>query len=230
MRSFKPALIAFACALSLSSAQAVQTVDVGAFTVEYDETTAFGQIAFTSGSTGFEAFGWNLSPSIQAVSIGGANAAGSFAMPWFRVTVNPGYVLSGGVEGFLGNLVYNLVGDGAQVSASVGGTLSVNGGSAIPLGGSLDFTETVAGTGFSSGYLSGLQSINAGAISSFEFSGGLLSLLASGGSFASIIAQPQNELRVQFAVAQIPEPASWALMLGGLGVCGALARRRQARG
>lgn len=226
---FKPALLVIATALSLGSAQAVETVDLGAFTLEYDETTELGSLAFTSSSASLLGFGWNLPSSFQAISIDGAAAAGSFALPWFKISVNPGHVLTGDVESFIGNLVYNLVGNAAAVSASVSGTISVDGLSQ-PVGGDLDASVTANAPGFESGYLSGVQAANFGVFSSLEFSGGVLSLLASGGSFASIIAQPQNQFSLNVAVAEVPEPASMALMLGGLAVVGGLASRRRQRG
>jgi hypothetical protein len=67
-----------------------------------------------------------------------------------------------------------------------------------------------------------------GAFNSFSFSGGSLSLQASGGLFSSIIGQPQNELRVSLVAMPVPEPETYAMLLAGLGVMALLfSRRRQ---
>jgi hypothetical protein len=82
---------------------------------------------------------------------------------------------------------------------------------------------------FEVGYLSGSQTANVGAFTTLSFTGGLLKLNASGGSFAAITAQPQNLMKIDVAVAEVPEPASMALMLAGLGALGSVYRRRTQR-
>jgi hypothetical protein len=148
----------------------------------------------------------------------------------FTLSANSGWQLSGDIGGFIGNLVYNLVGAGASVSAEVEGNLSVDGGPALAVGGLLTQTSTAGVPGvFEVGYLSGSQTANVGAFTTLSFTGGLLKLNASGGSFAAITAQPQNLMKIDVAVAEVPEPASMALMLAGLGALGSVYRRRTQR-
>lgn len=231
---FKPALLALASALALQTlqpAQALQVVDVGAFTVTYDESSALGFLSGWYTSLGQQGFEWSIPSSVLVTSATGGSA--SFVLPAFKIEVNPGWILTGNIAGFMGNLVYNLVGAGSSVSASVSGNVSLNGGAALPVGGALTQTATGGVPGvFETGYVAGSQSGDAGPFTSFEFSGGLLTLTATApvNSFASITAQPQNKMKFDVAVAEVPEPGALALMLGGLGFVGlALTRRRATR-
>jgi PEP-CTERM motif len=224
---FAPALVALAAALSMGSAQAIQTVDVGAFTLTYDETSALGFLAGTYYSSGQRGFSWNIPSSVNVFSTGAANT-GVFVLPSFKVEVNPGWALTGSVTGFMGNLVYNLVGAGASVSATVGGSLSVDGGPATAVAGILNPTTTLAVPGFESGYMSATQTASVGGpFTSFELTGLTLTLTAQGGSFSSIVAQPQNFMKVDFAVAEVPEPATVAMLLAGLALVGGTLRTRR---
>ena len=79
-----------------------------------------------------------------------------------------------------------------------------------------------------SGYFVASQSVPLPAYSTLSFSGGLLTLNAtSTNGFASIISQPQNELKFSTVVSAVPEPETLALMLSGVAVLGSLARRRR---
>ena len=228
---FKPTLLALAGVMALQSAQALEVVDVGAFTVTYDETSSLGFLSGWYTSLGQQGFEWSIPAGVQATTATGGSA--SFTLPSFKIEVNPGWTLTGDVGGFMGNLVYNLFGPGATAGATVTGNVSVNGGAAMPVGGALDTTMTAGVPGvFETGYLSVGQSGNVGPFTSFEFTGGLLTLSVNAplGSFAAITAQPQNKMKFDVAVAEVPEPGAMALMLAGLGVVGAFVgkRRRQA--
>lgn len=223
---YKRTLAALAAALSLSSAQALEVVNVGAFTLTYDETSDLGYLSGWYTSLGWQGFNWSIPQSVQVASVNGAPATASFDLPWFQVAVNPGWTLTGNVAGFLGNLVYNLVGATAAAGATVSGSLSIDGGPAMPVGGTLTQTATAGAPGvFEVGFFAGSQSGNIGPFSSMVFSGGLLTLNASGGSFAAVTAQPQNQMKIDIAVAEVPEPAALGLMLGGLAVL-ALRKKR----
>lgn len=213
--------------LASGLAGATTTLDAGAYSVTYDETTAgFGWISswFSSGSNvGFE---WSVDPSVNVTSIGGAAVSATFAIPDFTITVNPGYTLSGPLTGSLGNIVYFLNGSGATASLTATGTVSVDGGPATTLP-SAPLPQTVITPSF--GYFVGSTTAPVGTFTSFAVTGASITLSASGGSFASIGAQPQNKLKFEFAAAPVPEPETYALMLAGLGLVGFVARRRQPR-
>jgi hypothetical protein len=213
--------------LACSLAGATTTLNAGAYSVTYDETTpGFGSISswFSAGSTvGFE---WSLDPVINVTSVAGTPATATFAIPDFTITVNPGYTLSGPLSSSLGNIVYFLNGAGATVSLTAVGNYSIDGGPVIaaPLGA---VPQTTINPAF--GYFAGSSSAPLAGFSSFSVSGASITLNASGGTFASIGAQPQNKLKFEFTATPVPEPETYALMLAGLGLVGFLARRRQGR-
>ena len=220
----------FAAVLALAGAPSVHAVSVlnlGAYTLSYDDTTpGFGGLAYSfNGGGGSTGFAWSVQPTVLVTS-GGAPAAVSFALPDFTVTVNPGWVLSGPVTGALGNLVFNEV-LGAITSATASAMVSVDGGPSAPIGGPLSKVVTTSVPGFlSAGYYAGSITVPVGGFTSFGVSGGSLALTAGGGTFSSVIGQTQNELKYSLIANPVPEPESAALLLAGLLTIGTLARRR----
>ena len=219
----------FAAILALAgaaSASAMTVTNYGAYTLSYDETTSFTFTDFSfNGGGGSTGFGWNVDTSVSVTSFGAVTPA-IFTLPDFTISVNPGWVLSGPVDGFLGNLVFNEVGAGAATSASASGMVSVDGGPALPFGGALTKVSTTVVPGYTGGYYVGNASAGIGGFSSFSFTGGTLTLSAGGGNFSSIIGQSQNELSFGLIANPVPEPETAALMLAGLLTLGSLARRR----
>ena len=218
------ATVALIAASSLASA--TTSWDLGSYTVTYDETTSFGYLAgaFTSGG-GSVGFHWNFSPTVQVTSVGGSVESASFAMPDFTISVNPGYVLSGPLMGQTGNVFYVEVG-GATTSITAASSVSVDGGlpTALP-----PTSLAKVSTGLSAGYFADSGTAPVGVFSSFSVSTASLTLAASGGSFALIGAQPQNELAFSFHANPVPEPETYVLLLAGLGVVASIARRRRQR-
>ena len=210
----------------IGSAQAVQVVDLGAFTLSYDETTpSFGALSFSfSSGGGATGFAWKLSDSVKIVSFGAASSA-VFAIPNFTISVNPGWALSGPVSALLGNLVFNEVG-GATTSATAVGSVSINSGPLLAIGGALARTVTTSVPGFVGGYYVDTTTTPAGGFNTLSLSGATLTLTAGGGTFASVIGQAQNELKYSLIANPVPEPESAALLLAGLLTIGTLARRR----
>ena len=219
----------FAAVVALAGAASANAVTVNvydAYTLSYDETTSFTFTDFSfNGGGGSTGFGWHVATSVNVTSFG-PPALASFTLPSFTISVNPGWLLSGPVDGFLGNLVFNEVGPGASTSASAGGMVSVDGGPAVAFGGPLGKVPTTTVPGYTGGYFVGSASVAAGGFSTFTFSGGALALSAGGGAFSSIIGQSQNTLSFGLIATPVPEPETAALMLAGLLTLGSLTHRR----
>lgn len=226
----KTALISLMLASGLlgaaSSASAMTVADFGKFTVTYDESTVFGGISFSFGSGDQVGFGWNIPSSVSVSNTdAGSVTTNSFDLPDFTVTADPGWMLSGAIGGFMGNLVYAHVGS-ATSSANVGGMVSIDGLGPVSAGGSLSRTATLSIPGLETGYYSVEGSAPYGTFSTFSFSSGVLALSASGGT-AAITGQPQNEFKFYFDATPVPEPETYAMMLAGLGLIGFIAARRR---
>lgn len=219
-------IVAATALLAAGLAGATTTLNAGSYSLTYDETTpGFGGISswFISGSTvGFE---WSVDPSVNVTSLGGVPASVTFAIPDFMITVNPGYTLGGPLTASLGNIVYFQNGAGATTSIMATGLVSVDGGPPTAAGGAVPQTTVTPNLG----YFSGSSTLPLGSFTSFAVTGASITLSASGGSFASIGAQPQNKLKFEFTATPVPEPETYALMLAGLGLVAFMARRRQAR-
>ena len=222
----KPIAAAVVLIAASSLATATTSWDLGSYTVSYDETTTFGYLAgaFTSGG-GSVGFNWNFSSDVQVTSAGGSLVTAIFALPDFTISANPGWTISGGVTSALGNVVYAEYG-GSTTSMSVAALVSVDGSPtfALPL-----TSMTKVPTGGALGYLADTATLPIGTFSTFSVSSGSLTLVASGGLFAAIGAQPQNALSFSFIADPVPEPETYAMLLAGLGVVGWVARRRRQR-
>ena len=208
-------------------ATATVTTSFGEYSVTYDETTFLGGISFnSSGGGGSVGFGWNF-PLTSTTSTSGL-VVGSAALPEFTITPNTGYALAGPVSGFFGNPSYIEFGSGTT-SVVVAGQLSVNGGAAAPI--SIPLVKTAGPNGIS-GIYSATAVAPLGAFSSFRLFGSTITATANvpvPGGLADISSQPQNEFRVSFIAAAVPEPETYLLFLVGLGLIGSIVRSRTSR-
>ncbi|MBL8379514.1 MAG: PEP-CTERM sorting domain-containing protein [Burkholderiales bacterium] len=220
MKNVVHVLRAAVIGLALTAAAAPVSAATAVFdqyTVDYDDSTSFSGISFSGGGGNLVLFGWSFSPSVSVTGTGIA----SFEMPSFTVTRNSGWVLSGDVSVFVGNLSYFEL--GGVTTASTSGNLSFDGGVPLSIGGALDKSAPSSPLG----YWSRTETLSSpGNFDSMNFSGGVLDLTAEG--TAAITANPQNVLRIEFyaTAAPIPEPGSYIMLLAGLGMIGMMVRRR----
>jgi hypothetical protein len=225
--SIKPLLAALSLAGFASLASATVTQDNGPYTLSYDETTSFGYLAGWFSSNPTHGFSWAVPTSAQLASLG-STASATVNLPDFTVTTNAGWALSN-ATGFLGNIVFTEV-DGATTNIRLYADVSVNGGPAVSINGdALDRVITGNGPSYVQGYFAQTASLPGG-FSSLSVSNASIVLSVSGGVFSSIAAQPQNKLEISFAVAQVPEPETAAMLLAGLAAVGLLAKRRGRQG
>lgn len=222
----KPLIAALSLMAGLSAASAA-TLNAGPYSLSYDETTTFGYLASWFSSSGNTyGFTWNFSPAASVASLG-ATVVNTVNLPSFTLTANPGYALSGGFNASLGDLGYTEVG-GATTGILAYGDVSVDGGAPINLNGhQVSWTQTTAGSGFALGYFRDSLTLPIGSFNSISLSNAHLDLSASGGVFSTINVTPQNKLEFSFTAAPVPEPETYAMLLAGLGMVGAIARRRK---
>jgi len=201
---------------------ATQTTDYGSFSVSYDNSTIFGapSLSFSS-SGGVAGFGWIVPNSVSLVSLGG-NEVAVFDLPSFTITANNGFTLSG-LNASFGNLSYVEFGD-VTTNVVASAMVSLNGGPAAAFGGNVAKVSTLSSPNFNQGYFGDSSSLP-GSFTSLSISHASLTLSSSGLGMSSIAAQPQNELKFSLIAAAVPEPESYAMLLAGLGLIGAVARR-----
>lgn len=216
------ALLALSAATAAGAATKINTYD--SFTLAYDDASIFGVPSISFGSSGnVVGFGWSLPTSVNVVSYGGGSVSNTFAVPDFVITANSGYSLSG-LTASVGNLAFTEVGT-ATTGATASGIVSVNGASGVAFGGALTKTTTSSGGGYSSGYYSGSTAAVSGSFSTLAVTNGELILSATGGVFANISSNPQNEIRFGLIASAVPEPGSYAMFLAALGMIGLISRR-----
>ena len=223
----KPVVVALSLMVGVSAASA-ETVDLGQYTLTYDETTSFGGLAGSFGtSNDTYGFSWNFAPSASVFNVGSGTTVTTVNLPSFTLTPNAGYTLSGAFNAFMGNLVYTEVGDGATTGILAYGDVSVNGGAPISINGhQVNWNVTSSAPGYRNGYFAESASLPLGSYTSISISNAHLDLSASGGTFSSISSQPQNKIEFSFMAVPVPEPETYAMLLAGLGLMGAIARRR----
>lgn len=221
---FKPVFAAIALASLSALASATVTQDNGPYTLAYDETTDFSYLESWFSSSVNYGFHWAVPTTAQVASFGTTTTT-TVNLPSFTVSANPGWALSD-ATGFLGNIVFTEVG-AATTNIQLYADISINGGPVMSINGdTLGWTPTSAGTGFLQGYFAQTMTLP-GAFTTISVSNASIVLSAGGGVFSNISAQPQNKLEISFAVAQVPEPETAAMLLAGLGALGLMAVRRR---
>jgi len=221
----KPVVVALSLMAGVSAASA-ETVNLGPYSLTYNETTSFGYVAGSFSASGdVYGFSWNFSPTVNVASSGSTIIA-TFDLPSFTITAEPGYALSD-FTAFLGNLQYTEI-NFATTNIQVLGEIAVNGGPATSVNHLVGWTETASDLTipYRSGYFAESATLP-GSFFSLDVSNASLVLSASGGAFSNIAANPQNKIEFSFTAVPVPEPETYAMLLAGLGVMGAIARRRR---
>jgi hypothetical protein len=207
-----------------TSALALTSFSFDQYTLEIDESTAFGGVSGTFSGGNTAGFNWTVPTAVQLVSFGPA-AVARFDLPSFTVTANPQYTLSGGAI-FLGNLMFNELG-GAATGIYFKAFARVDGGVPFEVGArGMSWVATTTVPSYRAGYFADAFTANGGNFTTLSISGGYIDLSASGGTLGTILAQPQNLYEFSFNAVPVPEPGAYALMLGGLVIIGWAARRR----
>lgn len=224
----KPTVIALSLLAAVSSVSAITVANIGPATVTYDETTTLGFLAGSFSSGNNYGFSWTLPNSASVVSFG-ATANTLVNLPSFTLTKNVGWNLSGAFKAFLGNPSFTEINGATNATTNIFGTadISVNGGPAATTSGLVGFTITTISGPFVGGYFSQTVSLPVGGFTSLAQSNGSLNFSASGGTFSTIISNPQNKLEYSFTATPVPEPETAAMLLSGLATLGWLARRRR---
>jgi hypothetical protein len=219
--------------LASAVAPVFTTTSFGEYSVTYESNTSFSGISFSSsGGGGSVGFGWNF-PTGSLSSTGAPNSA-TTNLPEFTITANPGYALSGAVTAQIGNLGYVTFdpafpggGGGSAAGVTFSALVSIDGGTPFALP-PVSFSS--APSGLFTGTLAGTASVAVGGFTSVHFSGVQLLTSVSGvtGGLASVSTQPQNLVTIGFTALPVPEPEAYLLFMAGLGLIGAIARRRGA--
>jgi hypothetical protein len=238
-------LAAAALLLSGSAAHAAYQVDTDAFSMKYTAGSADGGIhlftqssgvyAITLDTLGYDMSGWSGGGTEASDATGQGASAGASTWGEYTFHVAPGYRITGlSWSGSLwGGLEVATDGNrtgSASTSLDLMWSMPVHSGS-VNLG------------GVAVQDLNGVQYFSFGSGSATEFgtdfrigfygttsaaAQGLLVDLPDGSqggvtSMASIVLQ---DIQLNVHVSPVPEPGAWAMLLGGLGVLGALSRRR----
>ena len=220
--------LAVAAALLVAGLASAATLNAGAYSVTYDDTTpGFGSISNWTSGAGLVGFEWSLQAPVQVTSFGGTVTA-TYALPDFTLMANSGWTLSGAFTASIGNVTYFEAGT-ASTDLAAGGTVTIDGNpNVVPL-----TSLTKVSSGPNTGWFAGSVVVPVGDFGTLSVSGGSLTLTATAGasSFAAVVGQPQNKLKFEFFATElpVPEPETYALLLAGLGVVGLIARRRQQR-
>lgn len=209
---------------SAAASAAVTTLDGKGFDVSFKGST------FAPGAISLSADGKSVLFDTDALSAFAEKGDSDFAFDKlnFSITLDSGYTFKSLEMSQSGD--YALLKKNSEVFASMTSTVSIAGvaKSAAYKTAIFDLDGVKKGAdswSLTSTYnLAGTPYANASKLNVWALS--LLSADAAKGGFASIAA---HDYSLQVMTAAVPEPEQWALMLAGIGMVGAIARRRSAR-
>lgn len=234
---------AFVGTLSLlaSVAAPAAVLDLGAYTLTYDQTTVFGDPTLTSSGPGNAvSFEWSLGSAVNYINVGPSTDPSALAkliiLPAYTVTANAGFTLSGPVSGLLGTPIYSEFTGAAGspfnvTNMKLSGVMSVNGGAGVAFEQDAIKTPVISVPGLAEVGTMKLN-LNAaiGSFTSFVFNGALI--LSSTGtpeslSLAAIQSRTEDVFQVSFLATPVPvPPAAWLFSSALIGLV--LGRRRSA--
>ena len=227
---------AFLGALSLvaSVAASATTLNLGQYTLTYDETTVFGDPTLTtSGPGNAVSFGWSLGTAVNYLNVGPSTDPAALQktiiLPSYSIAANAGFSLSGPVNGFSGKPIYS---DflGNVTNMALIGTMSVDGGPAFAVQSLFTKTVVVSVPGLAEvGTMSLDITAGLGNFTAVDFTGALL-LTSTGTNVLSLAAiqsrTPEDVFKVSFFATPVPvPPAAWLFSSALLGL---VLRRRSA--
>lgn len=221
----KPLLVALAAAfVSTSSIAATKTLDAGNYTISYDDSVlglfgtptlnSAGNLVFApSGSPGFTAqsdSGWKFANSTIALTI---TADAGYKLTNFSLTEQGDYMVIGsGMVGVGGQLrAIDLVGGNKTYTSAISSSAPLTATTGFPPV-TTDWTATSSLGLTTTKAVVSIQSI-------------LGARTTAGNSYAFI---EKNGVNLGVNVMPVPEPETYGMLLAGLGVIGAISRRRVA--
>ena len=225
---FKPLAAVFLLAIAAAQANAANvTLDGGNFTISYDTAVVglFGTPELVGSTLVFAPGG---APGFAAQSDSGVKFTNSTFS--FMITADPGYKLSS-FNLFEGGDYY-LIGDSSRVS--VGGQLRVKPvGEAVmtaaiapsmPLTTHTSFEQFATTDWDATASINPTMALSSAVVSIENLLGARARLVEDGYAFIQ-----KKNVELGFVLTPIPEPASYAMLLAGLGMLGLVARRRSRR-
>jgi hypothetical protein len=225
---------AFLGALSLvaSMAASAATLDLGQYTLTYDENTPFGNPTTTTGPGNEVSFSWSLGNAVSYLNVGPNQVVpAAIILPSYTVTANAGYSLSGPLTSFSGNVVYAEFLGNVTTMALIGAIDFDHAGPA-PLVAAFTKTPIISVSPLAEvGTMSLTQDAGAGNFGTVSFAGSLL-LTSTGSpdgqslSLAAIQSRTEDKFKVSFFATPVPvPPAAW---LFSSALVGLVLRRRNA--
>jgi len=203
-----------ALSLVASMAASAATLDLGAYTLTYDENTPFGNPTTTTGPGNEVSFSWSLGNAVSYLNVGPAAVVPvAVILPSYTISANAGFSLSGPLSTVSGDIVYaEFLGNVTNIALL--GAMAFNSDPAVDV--STLFTKTPI---ISVAPLAevGTMSLNlnapVGNFNTVSFAGSLL--LASTGtpdgvSLAAIQSRSEDKFQVSFFATPVPvPPAAW---------------------
>ncbi len=215
------------------TASAATVLDLGEYTLTYDETTPFGApTLFTSGA-GVESFGWSLGSVVNYLNVGPSTVAleKGILLPAYTVTAKAGFTLSGPVTAFIGKPVYAEF-NGNVTNMKLQSSMSIDGGAAVGIESMFTKEIVISSPDLAEvGTMSLDLNAGIGSFTTLSFNGALVLsssgvATGAGSSLGSIQSRAEDSFKVSFLATPVPvPPAAW---LFSSALIGLVLRRRTA--